>query len=125
MGLALDRAKECVIAAEAELARLDVEAVFSMGKRVAHLQELPGGDGKEPDLIEEAQQPWRVRLELRRCAMRIPHLHRAADELVSPRALHAVYTQISAADADRVFRGPRARGVVLGRDQPVSRIDRR
>ena len=59
------------------------------------------------------------------CAVGVPHLDRAADELVAARAFHAIDAQIGAADADGVLRRPGAGGVVLGRDQPMARIDRR
>ena len=54
----------------------------------------------------------------------VPDLHGAADELVAAGPLHAVDAQVRAADADRVLGRPGAGGVVLGRDQPVPRVER-
>ena len=58
-------------------------------------------------------------------AVRVPHLHGAADELVAARAFHAVDAQVGAADADGILRRPGARRVVLGGDQPMARVERR
>src|SRR5262245_58592487 len=96
-----------------------------MGKRVAHLQELTGADGKESDLVEEPEQPGRSWSELSRRSVRVPHLHRSADELVASGALHAVDAQIRSADTDRVLGRPRARRVVFRGDESMARIDRR
>ena len=49
---------------------------------------------------------------------------RAADELIAAGAFHAVDAQVRAADADGVFGRPGARGVVLGGDQAMARIER-
>ena len=57
--------------------------------------------------------------------MAIPHLYRAPDELIAAGAFHAVDAQVGATDADRVFRRPGARWIVLGRDQAMARIHRR
>src|SRR5437764_493285 len=53
-----------------------------------------------------------------------PHRNGATDQLVAAGPLHPVHAQVDAADADGVLRGPGARGVVLGRYQPVPWVDR-
>src|SRR5580704_15842241 len=77
------------------------------------------------DLIEEAQEPRLAFDEIGRLLVSIPDLTGPSDELIAAGTFHAVNAQIRAADADGVFRRPGAGGVVLGRDQPMPRIDRR
>src|SRR6478752_9704242 len=55
----------------------------------------------------------------------IVDLHRTADELIAAWALHAIYAHVRAANAHCVLRRPSARGVVLGGDQAVPRVERR
>ena len=63
-------------------------------------------------------------VEVRAERVAVPDLHRAPDELVAARALHAVDAQVGAADADGVLRRPGAGRVVLGRDEPVAGVER-
>src|SRR5471032_2179727 len=94
-----------------------------MRERGARLDQLLAGDGKETDLIEEAQQP-RL-LETSGPPPAVPHLNGASDELIAARALHAIDAEIGAADADRVLRRPGARRIVFCGDEAVARIERR
>ncbi len=54
----------------------------------------------------------------------VPHLGRATYELVAPGPFHSVDAEVRAADPDGVFGSPRARGVVLRRDEPVPGVER-
>ena len=88
------------------------------------LEQLLGRDRVEAELVEGAQQP-RLVLEVRAARVAVPHLHRAPDELVAARALHAVDAEVGAADADGVLRRPGPGRVVLRGDQAVAGIERR
>ena len=57
------------------------------GKASRISQQLLRAHRIEANLIEEAQQPRRARLKLRRRVERVPHLQRAPDELIPARAL--------------------------------------
>ena len=96
-----------------------------MLKFVAQLKQLVCADFVKTNLIKEAQQPLLAFGEVSGLLKAIPHLHRAADELVTTRPLHAIDAQIGAADTDGIFRRPGAGGVVFGRHQPMTWIERR
>src|SRR3989454_5798684 len=117
-----DTPQEGVIVAQLEIGLLDLEPVLPTGKCLAHLEEFLGRNRKEANLIEETQQPWRAGLELRRTAVRIPHLNRAPYKLIASRAFHAVNAEVGSPDPDGVFRCPCARRVVLRGHQAVPRI---
>src|SRR6201999_2082244 len=75
--------------------------------------------------IEESQQPGAAAAKLARDLESVPHLAGAAHELIASRTFHAVYAKIRAADPHRILRGPGARRIVFGGDQPMTRIERR
>ena len=102
---------------------LDAQRELAVLLRGALLEQLVGGHGEPPQLVEGAQQPGVVEVGTGRGP--VPHLHRAPDELVAARALHAVDAQVGAADADGVLGGPGPGRVVLGGDEPVPRVERR
>src|SRR5690606_4823035 len=114
--------EKLLIVAQPERCLLDTQWIFSAWKIVADCFEFFSADREKADLVEETQQP-RLR-ELSRRAMAIPHLQRAADELIAARSLHAVHAHIRAADANRILRSPGARRVVFGGDQAMARIER-
>lgn len=62
--------------------------VATVGEVAADLHKLFVADLMKTQLIKKAQQP-RV-LEVRRGAVAVPHLQRAADELVAAGAFHAI-----------------------------------
>ena len=111
-----------------EAAVLDLDAPAAAGGGVrAQIHQLFRLDGVPGDPVEESQQPRSALLErpgLRGVAV-IPHLRRTSDELVPAWAFHAVDAEVRPTDPDGVFGGPGAGGVVLGRDQTMTRIERR
>ena len=121
-------AQEALVVGEAEPPVLDAQRRSPCHEVGAQREQFVRAHRIEPDLVEEAQQPRLAGLEIAGAVVTVlpavPHLHGAADELVTPRAFHAVDAQVGAADADRVFRRPGARRVVLGGHEPMARVDR-
>lgn len=95
-----------------------------MRKRRAGLQQFLRADRKKANLVEEPQQPWMPRLEHRRGSPCIPHLNRAAKQLITARPFHAIDAHIGAADAHGILRRPGTCRIVFRRDKPMARIDR-
>ena len=98
-------------------------ANFSVRKLVAHFEQFAGFHWIEADLIEESQEPRRR--ELAGSSPAIPHLNGAAYELIAARAFHTVDAEIRSTDADGVFRGPGASGIVFCGNQPMPGVERR
>src|SRR5262249_25969705 len=103
----------------------DLDVILTVRKCVAHFEQLACRDREEPDLIEKAQKPRLAGLELARASIGIPHLYSSADELIAARPFHSIDAQVRAANAHGVFRRPCTRWIVFGRDEAMSRIDRR
>src|SRR5262245_33441377 len=106
-----------------ETALFDLDRIGAVWERLARFEQFFARHGKEANAVKEAQEPWL--LEARGRMPAVPHLDRAAEELIAAGSFHAIDAEIGAADPDRVFRRPRAGGVVLCRDQTMARIERR
>ena len=72
-------------------------------------------------MIKESQQPGTG--EFLGGTKAVPHLNRATDKLISPRAFHTVNAEIRTADADGIFRCPGAGRIVFGGDKAVPWIE--
>ena len=123
IGLGLVLGDLRLIIGETEAGLLDLEVVTPLWMITTDLLERFMADRMEAQLIEHAQQPRGG--EVFGAAIAIPHLQRAADELIAAGAFHAIHAQIGAADAHRVLGGPGTCRVVLGGHQPLARVQRR
>src|SRR5258708_2413559 len=112
-----------LVFAQREAAFFDAQRIAAVWERGARFDQFLARNGKETKPIEETQQPGFF--ETLGLPQAIPHLKGAPDELIAARTLHAIYAEIGAADADCVFGRPRARGIVLGGDEAMARIERR
>ena len=121
--------QELLVGLQREAARLGAQRVAAGGEVAPDLRQFGRADRVEADLVEEAQQPglagFKVGRAVARVAPAVPHLQGAAHKLVAARPLHAIHTQVGAADAHCVFRRPGAGRVVFGGDQAVARVQRR
>ena len=120
IGLSLE---ERIIVRGAKGGLRDAQGQATQGKGPAHLEEFLVADLIEAKLVERPEEPGLF--EMMPVAIAVPHLDRAADELVAPGSLHAVDTQVCAAYAHGILRSPGAGGIVFGRDQSVPRVQRR
>src|SRR5262245_61845742 len=124
-GLVGDSAEKNAVLVQIEIGVLNIHTVLAVRKRAANFEQLLSGNGEEADLIKEPKQPGKTSRELGRCLMSVPHLHSAADKLISARALHSIDAQVCTTDADRVFCSPRSCRIVFRRNETVPWIQRR
>ena len=87
-----------------------------------HLQKIICRNFVKANLVKKAQQIRQRKV----CSLfePVPHLHRSSYKLITARAFHSIDAHVSSADAHGIFRSPRARRIVLGRHQAMSRIER-
>ncbi len=113
--------QEGLVIGQVQGAVFDVQCKAAERKVTADAQQFVGADRVEANLIEETQQPG-FAFECGHFAIAVPHLQRAADELITAGAFHAVHAHVSATDADRVLRCPGACRVVLGGHQAMAPV---
>ncbi len=96
-----------------------------MWEGITDFEQFLGRHRKKPDVVKATQEPRRTRQKGYGRVVRIPHLQGASDELVSTRPLHTVHAEVRAANADRVFRRPGTRRIILRGHQAMPRIEGR